>query len=74
MAEMRRDVDLAQEAVATDCRGELGVQHLYRDLAVVLPVISQEYSRHSATAYFARDVVPVAEYGSQAFKHVSHGS
>jgi hypothetical protein len=74
MAEMRGDVDLAEEAIATDCRRELGVEHLYRDLAIVLPVIGKVHGGHSAAADFPRDVVPVSEDGSQAFEQVNHGS
>ena len=55
------DADLAGEPLGAQGGGELGAEHLDRDLAIVLEVISQEHGRHAALAELALDAVGGAE-------------
>lgn len=55
------DADLAQEALVGDRAGEVGVEHLDRDVAVVLEIARQEDGRHATAAELALDRVPARE-------------
>ena len=59
VAETGRDLDLAQKALWTECRGKLGLKHLDRDAAMVLPVLSEVDRRHPAVADLALEGVAV---------------
>ena len=61
MLEPGRDADLAGEAVRAERGGELGTEHLDRDLAVVLEVVGQVDGGHAALAELALDPVGGAE-------------
>ena len=51
----RGELDLAQEPLGAQRRGELGAEHLERDLAVVLEVVREVDGRHAAAAELALD-------------------
>ena len=72
MLELGGDLDLAQEPLGTDDRGELGMQHLDGDLAVVLEVLRQVDGGHAAPAELALDQVAVGQGGGEAGKGVGH--
>ena len=59
MIEAGGDLDLAEEAVGAERGGELGVEDLERDGAVVLAVVGQVHGGHAAAAELALDVVLV---------------
>ncbi len=61
VGEASRDLDLAQEALGTEDRGEVGVQHLERHGAVVLEVFGEVHRGHPARAELALDGVTVGE-------------
>ena len=55
--------DLALEPVGADGGGELGVEHLERDLAAIPQVGHQHDARHSAPAELAAERVAVGQVG-----------
>ena len=61
MAEPGRDLDLALEALGADVGGEMRMQDLDGDGAVVLEVVGEEDGRHAAAADFTLDAVAVGE-------------
>ena len=54
-------LDLGQEALGADHGGELGPQHLERDLAVVPQVVGEVDRRHAAGAELALEAVAVGQ-------------
>ena len=56
MLQARRRLDLGDEALAAEHGGEFGLEHLDRDVAVVLEVVGEIDRRHAAGAEFALDV------------------
>ena len=63
--------DLAQEPFAAKRRAQVGMQHLDRDIALVLEVVREIHRRHAAGAKFALDAVPVRERHTEALdRHV----
>ena len=63
VAELRRDLDLTEEALRADRRGELGSHHLDRDLPPMLEILREIDGGHSARANDALDAVTVRERG-----------
>ncbi len=53
--------NLAQEAISAECGTEVRMQHLDRDIAIVLEVVREIYRRHAARAELALDAVAVNE-------------
>ena len=62
-------LDLAEEPLGADHRGQLGPQHLDRDLAPVLEVLGEVDGGHAALAELALDPVAVGEGGTQTLEH-----
>ena len=65
-------LDLAEEPLGADDRGELRPQHLDRDLAIVLEVLGQIDGGHAALAELPLDAVAVGEGGGEAGPGVGH--
>ncbi len=63
MLEPRGELDLALEAVGADRGGQLGVQHLQGDGAVVADVADEVDGGHAAAAELALDGVAVCQRG-----------
>ena len=61
MLQVGGGLDLAQESLGADHGGELGAQHLDRDLAVVLEVVGEVDRGHAARAELALDAVAVGQ-------------
>jgi len=61
MLETRGGLDLYDEAVGAEDGGELGLQHLERDPAVVLEVLGEVNGGHAAGAELALDAVAALE-------------
>ena len=59
MLQARRGADLAQEALTADRGAEIGVEHLDRDIAIVLEVVGEIHGRHAALPKFALEAVAV---------------
>ena len=61
MLEPGGELDLAEEALGAERGGELGMEHLERDRAVVPEVLGQVDGGHAAAAELALDAVAVGE-------------
>ena len=61
MLQVGRDLDLGEEAIHAEHRAELGLEHLERDLALVLDVLREVDGRHAAFAELALDGVAAGE-------------
>ena len=72
MAQRRCGLDLHHEALGAEHGGQFRLQHLDRDLAVVLQVLGEVHRGHAAGAELALDAVAVGESDRQAGK-VGHG-
>jgi hypothetical protein len=59
------DLDLAEEALAAQRGGQLGLEHLEGDAPTVLEVLGEEDDRHAALAELALDAVAVADCGRE---------
>src|SRR5690606_4897894 len=66
--ELLGQLDLAEEPVATERGGKLGVHDLHGDVAVVRDVAGEIYRRHPAASELAREYVAAGEGGLQALK------
>jgi hypothetical protein len=66
MSQVRFGLDLGQEALGTDDRGQLGLEDLERDLTLVLEVVGQLHGRHSALVELTLDRVAALQTGVQA--------
>lgn len=73
MLKLRRRLDLGQKSLGAKRRGEIRVQHLDRDIALVSQVMSKENGRHAADSNFSGDTVPGIEGRGQPGKNVAHG-
>ena len=58
-------LDLGEEAVGADHRGELGLEHLESDLPVMAEVLGQVHRGHAALAQLALNAVAVGEGGGE---------
>ena len=67
MRQAGRDLDLADEPVVPERRGELGPENLEGDLALVLDVLRQVDGRHAALTEFPLDHIAVGDRDLQAF-------
>jgi hypothetical protein len=63
--------DLAAESLRTECGGEVGVEQLQRDGAVVLRVAGEEDGGHAATAKLTLEEVPTPERVLQQLPRVA---
>ena len=66
MLEPGGDFDLAGEALGPQRRGQLGPQHLHRDVAMVLEVLGEIDRGHAALAQLPLDAVAVGEGGGES--------
>jgi len=63
MLEPGGEVDLAEEPLAAEPGGDLGVEHLESDGAIVLEVLGQVDRGHATGTEIALDPVAVGERG-----------
>ena len=68
MVEPRGDLDLAQEAIGAERRGELGMKHLQRDKPLVPAVLSEVDGRHSTAPELTVDGVRLRQRGAEALE------
>ena len=61
MLESGGELDLAQESVGAQARGELGMERLQRHRTVVPEIVSQEDGRHTPATELALDAVAVSQ-------------
>ena len=72
MLQRRRRLDLLHEPLGAEHRGELGLEELERDLAIVLQVGAQIHRRHAALTEMALDAVAAREGRVQAVGLLGH--
>ena len=65
MLQSRGRADLREEPLAPECRAKIGVQHLDRDVAIVLEVAGEIDHGHTAVADLALDGVVALEGGRE---------
>ena len=70
MLQVRRDPDLGEEPLGAQHGAQLGIEHLERDVAIVLQVLREVDGGHAAGADLALDPVAVSESGGQALQRV----
>ena len=72
MPQIGGDLDLGQKAIGAEHRAELRLEHLDRDVAVVLQVVREVDGRHAAGAELPLDAVARAKGGLQTVQEVRH--
>ena len=72
MLKARGDSNLAQKSVGANNGGELGAQHLDRDVPFVLEIRRAEDDRHPTLAELARECVALAEARLQSLEKTGH--
>ena len=72
MLQLGGGLDLAQEPLGAEDGGQLGVEHLERDLAVVPEVVGEVDGGHAALAELALDAVAVSQALAQLRCRVGH--
>jgi hypothetical protein len=65
----RRGADLGEETFRAQCGTQVRMQHLDRDVALVLEVMREVDGGHAAGAEFALEAVAVGQCGGKAFEH-----
>ena len=73
MLQIGRGLDLGQESLRANDRGQLRAQHLERHLAVVLEVLRQVDGGHATGAHLVLDGVAVGQSCGQAIE-IGHGA
>ena len=66
MLQIGGDLDLSQESLGAEHRGQLRSQHFYRDFAVVLKVLGEIHRGHTALPQLPLDPVAVGEGGGES--------
>lgn len=66
MLEPRGGADLTEETLATQGRPQIGMEHLYGDIAVVPDVVRQINSRHATLADLSFYAVAISESVSES--------
>ena len=67
-------LDLAQEPVGADCRGDLRFQYLQRNLALVSKVGRKLYGGHAAFTKLPLDAIAPCERSVQTDDRVLHST
>ena len=68
----RGGADLGEKPFAAKRRTKVGVQHLDRDIALMLDVVREIHGGHAAGAEFARDAIAVGEGAGETVKWRGH--
>ena len=72
MAHRRRGLDLHHESLGAEHRCEFGLQHLDRDLAVMLQVLGEIDRRHAPSPELALDAVAARQSGGESVWSAAH--
>ena len=72
MVQPRRDLDLAQEALGTERRGQLGPQHLDRHDPAMLDVVREVDRRHAPAPQLTLDRIATRERRPEARIDMGH--
>src|SRR5665213_3513643 len=76
MLQIGCELDLLQKPLGAEHRGQFSVQHLDRDLAVMLEILGEVYGRHATRAELALDAVAIRHgiyYGPRKVTHRDYG-
>ena len=65
-------MDLPQEPLVAEGRGELGEQRLERHRALVLDIVGELHRGHPAVANFALEAIAVRQRGAEGGRDVVH--
>ena len=65
MLQTGRGADLGQEALATERRAQVGMQHLDGDVAVVLEIVREVHGGHAAGAELAVEAIAALQRDAQ---------
>ena len=74
MLQRRRGLDLGEESLAPDHRGELGSQDLERDVAIVAEIPREVDRGHATGPELAFDPVVIGEGGDETRIGVEHSA
>ena len=74
MLQVGGGLDLLEEPLGADHRGEVRMEHLDGDLAVVFEVVRQPDRGHAAGAELALDAIAAGEGGGETSRGVSQGA
>jgi hypothetical protein len=74
MVEARRNRDFAEEALVTERSGQFGSENLQCDKTIVLQIMREIYSRHTATAQLTMKGVVLSESSFKAFELLAHAT
>ena len=66
MLKVRGCLDLREESISSDDCSELGPQNFDCDMSIVLDVVCEIDSRHSARAKLSLDSIPFTDCGGQS--------
>src|SRR5207248_7123362 len=69
-----RSLDLTQEALDPEARGELRMEQLNGDPALQLEIVSQVHRRHATTADLAGNLIVVRDGGLEASEESGQAS
>src|SRR5438093_7704520 len=72
MGESGGDVDLAQEAIRPQARGQVGAEHLEGDQPAVFQVLRQVDGRHAPMAELAFDAIALGKCDLEAAEQTAH--
>ena len=72
MVQLRGDLDLAQEPLRAQGRGDLLAQHLDGDGAVMAPVTGEKHDSHPSAPELALERVAVRQGGPEALLKIAH--
>jgi hypothetical protein len=72
MIEVRCDLDLAEETIDANRSGQLRPEHLDRDLAIMLEIVSEIDGCHPTSTELTLNRVAVSQRSFQTIKGVSH--
>jgi hypothetical protein len=70
--QVRRRLDLGEEPLGPDDSGQLWLEHLQRDLPLVLQVVGKIYRGHASLTELSLDVVAPLQGSVQACRGVGH--
>ena len=68
MVETRGDLDLAQEALAAQCKGHLPAHHFDRDVTRVFEVVREIHRGHAAAPHLPRDAIALGERSRESYR------
>ncbi len=73
MLERRRRLDLGDEAVGAEDGGQLGLEDLDGDVALVLEIAGEEHRGHATLAQLALQAVAAGQRAAESIRHTIHG-